>query len=233
MKLFFRMLVVASLSITTYWAQTSTGTVSGMVRDQTSAVIPSATVTLVNTATNNRSSSTTNEAGFYRFPGVVPGQYRLTVEFAGMQRFEGNFNVQVGQSVVIDATMEPAGTATVVEVKDIATLVTTDNPTVGKAMERTRIEQLPINGRSIVTLMQQIPGMESQRAYGTRHGAIEYVWDGSQEEERRWGNAPQISLEALQEFRVDANAVSAKYSRPTNVILSTRNGSTWSVTRSG
>lgn len=133
-----------------------------------------------------------------------------------MQKYEGNVAVRVSQSVVIDPTLQPAGSTAMVDVRDVTPLVTTDNATVGASMERTGIEQLPINGRSITTLISQVPGIENQRAYGTRFGAIEYIWDGSQEEERRWGNAPQISLESLQEFRVDVNAVSAKYTgRPT------------------
>lgn len=224
MKSILSLLVVALLTIPSVWSQTSAGTVSGTVRDQTGAAIPNATVSLVNTATNVRSATVSNEAGFYRLPGVAPGQYRLAAEAKGMQKYEGDIGVQVSQSVVIDAVMHPEGTTTIVEVRDVTPLVTTDNATVGAGMERTRIEQLPINGRSIVTLVNLLPGLENQRAYGARFGTIEYVWDGTQEQERRWGNAPQISLEALQEFRVDMNAVSAKYSRPTNVILSTRSG---------
>lgn len=206
------------------WGQSSAGAVSGTVRDQTGAVIPGAAVLIVNTATNVKVPTKANEVGFFKFPGVVPGSYVLTVEFAGMQKYEVNVAVQVGQSVVIDPTLQPAGTREMVEVRDVTPLVTTDNATVGATMDRTRIEQLPINGRTITNLISQLPGIENQRAYGTRFGAIEYSLDGSQEEERRWGNAPQISLESLQEFRVDVNAVSAKYSRPTNVVLSTRSG---------
>ena len=205
-------------------AQTSAGMVSGTVRDQTGAVIPGAAVTLLNTATNVRTPTKTNEVGFYVFPGVAPGSYRLSIEFAGMQTFEGNVVLQAGSSQVVDPVLRPAGTTTTVEVADVTQLVTTDNPAVGTGLERTRIEQLPINGRSITSLVAQVPGMENQRAFGTRFGAIEYIWDGSQELDRRWGNAPQVSLEAVQEFRIDVNAVSAKYSRPTNIILSTRGG---------
>src|SRR5689334_4378733 len=79
-------------------AQSSAGTVSGTLRDQTGAVIPSAAVSLINNATNITASTTTNEAGFYRFPGVAPGEYRLTAETPGMQKFEGALLVQVGQS---------------------------------------------------------------------------------------------------------------------------------------
>ena len=48
-------------------------------------------------------------------------------------------------------------------------------------VERTRIEQLPINGRSIVTLVNLLPGLENQRAFGARFGSIEYIQDGAQD----------------------------------------------------
>src|SRR5262245_49322541 len=76
------------------WSQTSAGSVSGTVRDQTGAVIPSAAVSIVNTATNVKVPTKANEAGFYLFPGVAPGSYVLTVEYAGMQKYEGNVLVQ-------------------------------------------------------------------------------------------------------------------------------------------
>ena len=127
------------------FAQTSAGTVSGTVRDASNAVIPGVNVTLLNTATNIRSSTVSNESGFYRLPSVSVGKYILTAESPGMQKYEGNVVVQAGQSLVIDPVLQPAGTATTVEVQDVTPLVTTDNAMVGAGMERTRIEQLPIN----------------------------------------------------------------------------------------
>ncbi len=218
------LLAAALLSAPWAWSQTSTGQVSGTVRDASGAVIPGVPVVLVNAATNVTSKTTANEVGFYVFPGVVPGSYRLSAEAAGMQKFEGTLTVQVRESVVIDPVMRPAGAQILVEVKDVTPLVTTDNPTVFATLTRSFVEQLPINGRSITSLLQTLPGIEGQRAYGTRQGAQEYVWDGSQETDRRWGNAPAVGLDAVEEFRVEVNAVSAKFSRPTSIVISTRSG---------
>ncbi|MCX6638605.1 MAG: carboxypeptidase-like regulatory domain-containing protein, partial [Acidobacteria bacterium] len=77
------------------WPQASTGNVSGTVRDESGAVMPSAAVTLTNTATNVASKTTANEVGYYQFPGIVPGPYLLSVEAPGMQKFEGGLTVQV------------------------------------------------------------------------------------------------------------------------------------------
>ena len=80
------------------WPQASTASVSGTVRDQSAAVIPGATVTLTNKATNVLRKTTANEVGFYVFPGVVPGPYTLSVEAAGMQKFEGNLTVRCSRT---------------------------------------------------------------------------------------------------------------------------------------
>src|SRR5262245_3048441 len=87
-------LVLALASAPAAWPQGGNSTVRGSVRDQAQAVVPNAAVTLTNINTNVSRSTMTNEAGIYVFPGVIPGSYRLTGEFAGMQKFEGNLTVQ-------------------------------------------------------------------------------------------------------------------------------------------
>src|SRR5215470_7853529 len=90
------------LAVTAAWPQASSTTVRGTVRDQAQAVVPKASVTLTNTATNVTRNTSTNEAGLYVFPGVFPGPYRIDVEFPGMQRFEANLTVQVQQDAEVD-----------------------------------------------------------------------------------------------------------------------------------
>lgn len=74
------------------------------------------------------------------------------------------------------------------------------------------------------SLLQTVPCIEGRRTYGTRQGSAEYVWDGSQEVDRRWGNAPAVGLDAVEQFRVEVNAVSAKFSRPSSIVISTKSG---------
>ena len=76
-------LVLASSSVA--YAQSSNGGVRGTVRDQTNSVIPGAKLALANKATNTVLRTETNEAGLYVFPSVIPGEYNLTVMFAGME----------------------------------------------------------------------------------------------------------------------------------------------------
>jgi hypothetical protein len=102
----------------------------------------------------------TNEAGLYVFAGVFPGPYRLTVESPGMQKYEANLTAQVQQDATVDVVLQLGQTVTQVEVKDVTPLVTTGNSTLGHTLERQRIEQLPINGRSFSALLVTVPGIE-------------------------------------------------------------------------
>src|SRR5436190_8334094 len=138
---FAAMLALAAVA----WPQASSSTVRGAVTDTAAAVIPQANVTLTNTATSVARTTVTNEAGLYVFPGVIPGDYRVTVEFTGMQKFEGALTVRLQQDAVIDVTLQVGQTTTQVDVQDVTPMVRVDSPTLGHALERKRIEELPIN----------------------------------------------------------------------------------------
>lgn len=218
--------VAAAATAPLLTGQSSTARVSGTVRDQTNAVIQAASVTITNSATGAVNRTTTNVSGFYLFPNLIPGGYRLTAESSGMQKYEATLTVQVQQSAVVDIVLLPGQTATTIEVTDATPLVTTDTPVLGHVLERQRIEQLPINGRFISSLLVTVPGMEGDRAYGLRQGSQEYVLDGSALSDRNTGGTVRRppGLDTIQEFKVENNSSSAKFNRPTTVILSTKSG---------
>ncbi len=226
-RIFPRALLLAILFASSAWPQASTATVSGTVRDQSGAVIPSATVALANTATNVVSNTKTNDAGVYAFPGIIPGQYRLTVEVSGMQKYEATLTVQVQQSAVVDPVLTVGQTVTQVEVRDVTPILTVDSPTLGHTLERSRIEQLPINGRALSSLLSTVPGMEGTRAFGLRGGSQEFVLDGAAQTDKLWGGTMnrQPGLDTIQEFKVEVNNSSAKFTVPTTIIMSTKSGS--------
>jgi hypothetical protein len=130
----------------TAWSQSSNGSVRGTVTDQTKAVIPDVNVTITNMATGVAIKTVSSPVGMYVFPAVAPGMYRVVAEFEGMGKFEATAEVQTQQSSTIDIILQPAGTSTVVNVQDATPVLTTDTSTLSHTHERTRIEQLPING---------------------------------------------------------------------------------------
>ncbi|MDP3000670.1 MAG: TonB-dependent receptor [Bryobacterales bacterium] len=224
-------LTVLALLAVPAWPQSSTGSVRGTVQDPTGAVIPNVTVALTNTATGVEIKTVSNETGFYVFPSVNPGPYRIEAELAGMQKFEATITVQVQQSTNIPITLQPAGTQTIVSVQDVTPMLTSDSATMSHTLERTRIEQLPINGRFVGNLLATVPGFtqggDGWRFDGNRTGTFDVVLDGAALTDQLYGGGTVSrppSLDSIQEFSVIVNSSSAKYTRPNTVIMTTKGG---------
>ena len=141
-------------------AQTETATISGLITDDTGAVVPGAEVKLQSVDRGTVESATTNNAGIYVFASVHPGQYQLAVHKQGFKQvdflglivnvqdhIEQNFRLQIG-SVSESVTVEASA----------ATINTTD-ATVSTVVDRQFAENLPLNGRSFQTLIQLAPGV--------------------------------------------------------------------------
>jgi len=209
-------------------AQTGAGRIQGTVTDTSGAVVPGARVTATHIATARQFATTSNQVGFYLFPSAQNGQYRVTVETAGMEEYKGEFLLQTGQTAVVDAVLRVGATTTeVTVVADAAPLVTTTSPTLAVITERARIDQLPISGRFFQTLVSQTtPGVETgSRVWGIRWG-IEYVQDGAVMVNRDTGelSGRPPGMDTIEEYRVETSVSSAKMNRPGAVIVNTRAG---------
>ncbi len=122
-------------------AQTGGGTIQGVVKDSSDAVIVGARIVATNAETLVKSETRSNEIGFYVLPGLRPGPYRVAVESPGMEEWQGEMRLQVGQTAVVDPVMR-TGTTTerITVVGNVTPLVTSESPTLGNVVERARIE---------------------------------------------------------------------------------------------
>ena len=215
-------------------SQTGAGVIQGVVKDVTNAVIVGAEVTAAHGATGRTSSAKTNEAGLYLFPSSPIGEYSITVVSPGMKTWRGQIVLQVGQTAVVDVVLAVGDTVAEVTVAgDVTPLLTLNNATLGNVLERTRVEQLPLNGRFLQNLvMTTTPGLEGgggdPRVYGLAIGAAQYLQDGAALGNRDQGGLAASSrppgIDTVQEFRVETNNSSAKISRPASIIISTKSG---------
>src|SRR5712692_2468989 len=140
-------------------AQTS-GEITGEVKDQSGAVAPNAAVTVTNTATNAARSTTTNGAGIYGFPSLVPGTYQVKVEAPGFQPMvRTNIELQVQQTARVDFTLTIGQASQTIEVSGAGQLLTTENATVGTVIEQKSIVDLPLNGRNFLQLVALSPNV--------------------------------------------------------------------------
>ncbi len=213
------------------FGQTGMGNIQGTVKDASGAVVPGAKVAVTHVETAREYSTLSNGSGFYDFPSLQSGPYRITIAAPGMETFRGEFLLQTGQTAVVDASIKVGAATTEVTVTaDVTPLVTTTGPTLAAVTDRARIEQLPISGRFFQTLvMQTTPGIDGEsqvpRVWGIRWG-VEFLQDGAVLANRDTGelSGRPPGMDTIEEFRVETNNSSAKLNRPGTVIVNTRGG---------
>src|SRR6266581_4054136 len=229
----FRFLLPTAISALTVMAQTGSGTVRGVVTDASSAVVAGAAVSITHTDTMRKYSTTANEAGFFVFPPVQPGNYEIIATSPGMETWKGAFLLAVGQTAEIRSALKIGAVTTQLSVGDAAPLLTTTEATISRNLERARIEQLPIDGRSIANLvLLSTPGLVGGQDGAINpintglRDAVELYQDGAVKKNRDVGDwAGRLpGVDSVQELRVETSLSSAKFDRPGSVILSTRSG---------
>lgn len=142
------------------FAQTTIGSIRGTVTDQTGAVLPNATVLIKQIDTGTQRRLVSNDEGIYLADNLQPGDYEIQVEMKGFQKHLHRATVQTGGTVEVNVAMTVgASTETVVVTSDAAQVNTSDYKVDG-VITRERIENLPLNGRSFLSLASLEPGVD-------------------------------------------------------------------------
>jgi hypothetical protein len=167
-------------------AQSGAGSIQGTIEDATGAVIPAATITVTNHATNVKATTKSNRVGFYQVPGLFTGDYTLSVTVPGMKKYNRVIDLLAGQTAVINPKMTAGSVTQQVTVSgDTIQLTDKDNGVISSTLENARINQLPMNGRNLITLVQETtPGLSScSQSASCPNGlfgeAMEYVAAGA------------------------------------------------------
>src|SRR5687767_11953354 len=142
-------------------AQTAnTGVITGVVKDETGAVVQNATVKAVNKGTNVERRTTTSDEGAYELAQLVPGEYRVEIEASGFAKYvQETVVVNVLSRVTLDPALKPAGTSEQVNVTtESAPVIESTKTDVGGVVNQRQLENLPVNGRSFASLAVLVPG---------------------------------------------------------------------------
>src|SRR5437867_884789 len=143
------------------------GGITGVVSDPSGAVIPGVMITVTNPQTNFTRTAISNETGNYSFPSLLPGLYDVRAGLAGFQsEVRAGVELQVQQTARIDFQMKIGSVSETVNVLGGAPLLNTENSTVGTVIEQKRIEDLPLNGRSFISLIALSPNVTSGQSSG-------------------------------------------------------------------
>jgi len=214
-------------------AQTA-ATIGGAVQDVNGGVIPGVTVTVTSTATALVRAAVTDEQGRYVLPALPPGEYEVRAEIAGFEpNVRRGLTVSVGETVVLNITMQLGELAIVDEVVGTTPLVNMSSSELGYLVGADAIERLPLNGRNYTDLALLQPGV---LAYPHRDGGSVvahglgmsvngqdprsnvYLLDGTLQNDFTNGPAGSaagtaLGVETIREFRVEVNAYSAEFGR--------------------
>jgi hypothetical protein len=229
------------------FAQTSTGTIEGTVTDPHGSVVPGATVTARQVATNSTRTVASNAQGYYRFDSLPVGAYELSVEASGFQKqLFTQVEVLVGRITDINVALSIGRLEQVVKVEGGAPLIEASTPTVGEVVDSRRMVDTPLNGRNFMQLglltAGSAPPAEGGLAetYGTATAGVGFSIGGSRDSwndfsldgipivdpEIRTATA-QPSVDAVQEFQIIHNTYTADVGGPpgASVNLTTKSGS--------
>ena len=234
-------LLLASMPLCIY-AQSSNGSISGVVTDANGGVLPGVSVSATNAATSASRSTVSNEKGQYAIGLLPPGTYNVAAELSGFQPLKlADITVNVGTDVALNMKMK-VGAAETLTVTAAAPLVETTRSQVSSVVNEKSIENLPTNGRNFIDFVLTTPGVVKD----TRLGDISFagqrgtlnslVIDGANNDNTFFGQALgrtgsgrapyQFSQDAVKEFQVNSSTYSAEYGRAAGAVINV-------VTKSG
>lgn len=226
-------------------SQTPTGTIQGLVTDKTGAAIQGASITIVETATNETRNTVTDASGRYNVPFIVPGGYNITVDAKGFRSArQENILVQVTETRAVNFQLEVGALNQTVQVNATAQALDVDTSNLGETIQGQTILQLPDNGRNIFDFALLVPGVNNGVAGtseagastphigGSRNGNNEQFIDGMTNilPENNVGNNISAYLpveDSVQEENVTTSVPAAEYGRFSGGIISliTKSGS--------
>jgi hypothetical protein len=228
-------------------AQQFYGTITGTVTDPTGAVVPNANVKVTNIDTNVTVLSRTNAAGVYVANNLIVGTYRIQVEASGFKKaIADKVTVEVGATPKVDLALTVGQSNETVEVTAAnAPILQTEQTDLGQTMDTNRLQQLPTfsgSGRRPYNFLSLAAGVAQQtgctgngtgggglgscgndgnvRISGSRPRQDDNILDGTSITPPVFGGQDvQPTVEAIQEFRVEQNSMSAEYGKAGGLIV--------------
>src|ERR1700680_305760 len=210
----------------TLFSQGNFGRILGIVTDQSGGVISGAMVTIIDRDRGVARTLTTDSAGEYSAPTLIPGPYTVRVAATGFKRMDRqNVVLEVGKEVRVDVTVQPGEQNQTITVTEAIPLVDTTNATLGGTLDNADINDMPLNGRNYQNLLALRPGVMvqpggsawSQSTNNIRPDENSWMMDGvinvSFYDDRQVGNAPSaftdaatiVPIDAIQEFNLEEN----------------------------
>ena len=161
-------------------AQVASSSLAGTVRDQSSAVVAGAVVTAAQTATGFVRSTTTDAHGDYVFDQLAPGVYTLTAVKQGFREYQASsVAIELAQGARHDVRLTVGASQDRLTVTAVVSPVDTEGASVGYLLDRSKIADLPLASRNVVSLVTLGPGAIPRQLSGFTHDVNNDVQEGS------------------------------------------------------
>jgi hypothetical protein len=199
-------------------AQEQRGAIEGVVKDNSGAVVPGATVEAANTTRGGSVTSVTDGNGIYRFPSLAPGNYDVTATLQGFQPAKlGNVEVRLGQVKTVDLTLGVGGLAESLQVTAEAPLIDVKQNSRQTNISGEKIELIPHN-RDFTSLVTQAAGANNEQKMGglSIDGASaaenRFIINGIETTDLVHGTSGQnLIVDFVEEMQVKSSGYTAEY----------------------
>ena len=230
----------------------ATGSLTGLITDQSGAVMPGVTVEATNTATGLMRNTVTGVDGFYSLPLLQPGRYDVKATVAGFKpAVRERVEVSVGDTSRADIRLVLSDLAETITVDGGYTpLVETSHATLGITIDQQKVVELPLNGRNFTQLGTLIPGVVAPppgigggagdatpggfgavttgfNVNGMRNQSNNFLLDGASNNDTfNTGFVMRPPPDAIQEFKIQTHSYSAEFGRNAGSVVNvvTRGG---------
>ncbi|HZD47774.1 MAG TPA: carboxypeptidase regulatory-like domain-containing protein, partial [Silvibacterium sp.] len=220
-------------------AQTISGTISGIVTDQTGAAVPGATITIINTATNAKATAKSDAQGNFTATQLPAGTYEVHVTQGNFKEYvETGVQVHTSTTTNLNAMLQVGGATEKVTVSATAIQVQTTSAAVGEVVTGTQVRELPLNGENFVGLTQLSPGVSAAQGAnfvgkgldggvnfsvnGNPYNYNLFLVDGVNNNDVGSGRTILVypSVDTIAEFKMIRNSYGPEYGQASGAIIS-------------
>jgi hypothetical protein len=218
-------------------AQSTFGSLVGVVQDKTQAVVPGAKVTIRRLEENSSRSTTSDQNGSFEFLNLKPGTYALSAQADGFAEFQvPSAELTSRQTLRIDITLGIKSQSQSVEVADTVAVINTENAVISDSKDNQQITQLPLNNRATTTsplaALSLSPNVQQDSSGnialdGASSAMVNFSVDGISTANVRQNGALQDaypSQEGISGVRVTSSNNSAEFSQVGDVTFTTKSG---------
>src|SRR5262249_11662389 len=231
-------MLLLSFSCYPVLGQTYKASIRGTVTDNSGSRVPSLSIVLIQSETNEKRTATTDEQGDFVISLLAPGPYHLEIQQNGFKKYVQQLRLGVNQEIRLDVSLKAGSIAEEMVVNAPRTPLRKDSSAIGTIIDNNQVTGLPLDGRNFLDLALLVPGASPSApgSAGSVRGDVAFSVNGAREDSNNflldgvYNVDPKLNtvgvrppLEAIREFEMQTSSYDASFGRnpgaQVNVVL--------------